>query len=352
MCGLAIIVLAQTTVFAQSDRLIRLRVGEQIGVSAKNVEKYSEGTKGVVDIRLPEDAAEFIVVGLRPGTSTLLLIKEGGNKITYTFEVKATTNEVPAKENIRLDFYFVELKEGGQYQVGVAWPGSVGVDATLELNIDSTGISDASASLSGLPLPRLDMLHRGDWARIARQATVITANGQKAEFNSGGEVNIAIEGSLAAELRQIKYGTRVKVLPRFDKESGRLELQVDAEVSSLGEGQVPSRSVSNISTVVNVEMNQAIVLAGLHSKGSGRSRAGLPWLSQIPVLGALFGSHGGRNEEVQNVVFIVPSVVDVVSLDARSKIREAISAYDEFSGDLSKESLLPLASESGKGSKN
>ncbi len=320
--------------FAGRDVRRVIKVGEQISISAKDVEKFSEGKKGVVDIRLPEDGEEFIIVGLKPGHSTLLLIREGGEKVTYSFEVKATTNEVERRENIRLDFYFVELSEGGNYQVGVNWPGSLGGDVELDLGVDTAGGVSTSASISNIPLPRLDLLHRGDWARIARQASIITANGEEAEFNSGGEVNIAVAGSQAAELRQIPFGTKVQVLPRFDKESGRLEVRVNADVSALGEGRVPSRSRSSVSTVVNVEMNQAIVLAGLYAKSEAKNRSGLPFFSQLPVVGTLFGSHGARREEVQNVIFIVPSVVDVVGMDARSQIQDALQAYESYSGDM------------------
>jgi pilus assembly protein CpaC len=346
--ALLIFVLLSTSAHADSSKRLQIKVGEQTSLSAAGVEKYSEGQKGIVDVRLPEDGEEFIIVGLRPGSTTLLLIKEGGLKTTYQIEVKALTNEVPAKENIRLDFYFVEIKEGGQYQVGVNWPGSIGVDMDLDLGFDAGGLTAASASLSGLPLPRLDALHNNEWARISRQASVISANGEEAVFNSGGEVNIAIEGSLAAELRQIPFGTKVKVLPRYDKESGRLELRVEAEVASLGEGRVPTRNSSNISTVVNVEMNQAIVLAGLYSQAEGKSRSGLPFLSQIPVIGALFGTHGARREKVQNVVFIVPSIVDVVDMSARDRIRDALDAYDHFSGDMENIRLAPTDLSSGK----
>ncbi len=330
--------------FADGGKELTIKVGEQISLSAKGVEKYSEGKKGIVDIRLPEDGEEFIVVGLKPGSSTLLLIKDGGEKFTYSFEVKATTNEVERRENIRLDFYFVELSEGGRYQVGVNWPGSLGADVEFEIGVNAAGGTSTTASLSNIPLPRLDILHRGDWARIARQASIITANGEEAEFNSGGEVNIAVEGSLAAEIRKIPFGTNVKVLPRFDRESGRLEIRVHADVSSLGEGRVPSRSRSTVSTVVNVEMNQAIVLAGLYAKAESKNRSGLPFFSQIPVIGALFGSHGARREEVQNVIFIVPSVVDVVGMDARTQIRDALKAYDRYSGDMEKVDLAPRTS--------
>ena len=85
------------------------------------------------------------------------------------------------------------------------------------------------------------------------------------------------------------------------------------------------------------------MLAGLTARSAAKNRAGLPLLSQIPVIGALFGSHGARQEEVQNLVFIVPSIVDIVGLGARNQIREALKAYDQYAGDLRETSLASPA---------
>jgi hypothetical protein len=323
------------------DKKVVLLVGQQHSISARGVEKYSEGTPGIIDVRLPEDAQEFIVVGVRPGTSTLLLIYEGGRKRTILFEVKGLGKEVPKRENIRLDFYFVELRSGSNYQVGVNWPGQLGADVELDLGIDGGGFNGASASLTNIPLPRLDILHAGQWAKFARQASIVTANGEEALFKSGGRVNVAIQGALTAEIKPISYGTDVKILPRYDKDTGRLEVRVSAEVSSLGGEDVPSQQLTSVQTVVNVELNQAIVLAGLFAKQKGRGRTGLPVLSQIPVIGALFGSHSGREQDIQNVIFIVPSVVDIVGDRARARIGEALSQYGEYDGDMDGVELLP-----------
>lgn len=325
---------------AVEDEKVTLAVGEQYSIPALGIEKYSEGTPGIVDVRLPDDATEFIVVGIKPGLSSLLLIREDGRKRVINFQVKGLSSEVPKRENIRLDFYFVELRHSGGYQVGVNWPSQIGADLGLDVRLDSSGISGATASLSNIPLPRLDLLHHGGWATIARQASIITSNGEEADFKSGGQVNIPVQGALTAEIQAISYGTHVKIRPRYDRESGRLELRVQAEVSALGGEKVPSRNVTSVRTVVNVERNQAIVLAGLFSKERSRSRQGLPLLSQIPVLGTLFGSHGGREQKVQNVVFIVPSVVDLVGSKARLRLQRALEHYESFSGDMGSVDLL------------
>ena len=224
----------------------------------------------------------------------LLLIYEDGTRRQYLFTVEAEGGGIEKTENIRIDFYFVEVSDTEEYGVGVTWPSSVGIsDFAAEIDLTSGTLTSAPASLAAAPLPRIDLLQSSGWGRVARQASVITSNGQLAEFESGGEFNFAVEGSLTASVAKIPYGTVVKVMPRYDRESGRLELKVAAEVSSLADGgALPARQHSSVDTIVNVEMNQAVVLAGLYARSENKSKRGLPLISKIPVIGALFGRHG------------------------------------------------------------
>jgi pilus assembly protein CpaC len=64
-------------------------------------------------------------------------------------------------------------------------------------------------------------------------------------------------------------------------------------------------------------------------------------LSQIPILGFLFGTHSEVSTDTEDVVFIIPSVLDAVSLDSRARIREALEAYDEYTGELDQLHLRP-----------
>lgn len=185
-------------------------------------------------------------------------------------------------------------------------------------------------------LPRLDLAQSTGFAKLMRQTALIAVNGSEATFSGGGEVNIPVDSALAVGLRQISFGTQVRVRPRYDRESGRIELTVHAEVSDLtsdrGTG-VPGRVTSTLDSVVNLELGQSLVLAGLTATSEAESTTGLPGLSQIPILGLLFGAHQSRREHTENLVFIVPSVVDAVSLDARERIRDALRTFAEWDGD-------------------
>jgi pilus assembly protein CpaC len=171
-----------------------------------------------------------------------------------------------------------------------------------------------------------------------RQVALITVNGSSATFRSGGEVNIPVTQGLTAGVQKVNFGSRVQVQPRFDKETNRIQLRINANVSNLTEpgagGNVPGRNVSNLNTVVNLKMGQSVVLAGLISESSRTSQSGLPGLSQIPILGVLFGSNQKQAESTQNLLFIVPTVVDVVSMNARERISDAFSVYWDYSGGI------------------
>jgi pilus assembly protein CpaC len=66
-------------------------------------------------------------------------------------------------------------------------------------------------------------------------------------------------------------------------------------------------------------------------------------LSQIPILGILFGSHSRTEEESENIVLIVPSVVDAVSMQDRNRVENALAHYTEYSGNLEDVDFIPPA---------
>jgi type II secretory pathway component GspD/PulD (secretin) len=110
---------------------------------------------------------------------------------------------------------------------------------------------------------------------------------------------------------------------------------------------IPGRNVSKLSTVVNLDLGKSLVLAGLDSKSESRSQRGLPGLSRIPIVGGLFGSHGRRSEQVKNLLFIVPTVVQAVPAREKSFVEETLRVYESFDGDVDEVTFMPPPAASG-----
>ncbi|HVJ17441.1 MAG TPA: pilus assembly protein N-terminal domain-containing protein [Polyangiaceae bacterium] len=329
-----------------------LPIGEQRVIPSDGVKSFSEAVRGIVDVRLTKDATQFVVVALKPGTTTLLLLMLDGSerhvKITVTDPNAQRSardpSAVEARDNIRLDFYFVQVSKSYQHQIGIGWPGSVAPTFDATYNVAAGTLDSATAVIANQPLPRLDMAQATGWAKVMRQAAVVTANGEKATFAGGGEVNVAIQTALTSGIQKIPFGSVIEVQPRYDSKTGRVELRLHADISELDSDRgtgVPGRVTSALDTIVNLELGQSLILAGLTAKSQRRSMTGLPGLSQIPVLGIFFGSHAQAEEESENVVLIIPSVVDAVSMENRERLEAALETYKDYTGDIDEVSFVP-----------
>lgn len=328
----------------EKEERIQLLLSEQHVLPSSGVRSYSEGTRGVVDVRLTRKGDQFVLVGQRVGETTLLFIMEDGSERHFRIEVrdpsqkkrKSEELKVLRQDNIRLDFYFVQLIRSNNHQIGLGYPGSVS-SGTLDASFDflSQRFESATAVVEDQALLRLDMAQSAGWAKLMRKAAVITENGKKAEFSGGGEVNIPVQGSLTTGIHKIEFGSSIVVQPRYDSQSGRIQIELIAEVSDLTDDRgsgAPGRVTSTLSTIVNLELGQTVVLAGLTAESKLKSHTGVPGLSQIPIVGFLFGSEKLSQQESDNVVFIVPTVIDATTKDDREQVREAFELFRRFDG--------------------
>jgi pilus assembly protein CpaC len=204
---------------------ITLGIGEQHVLSADGVRSYSEGTRGIVDVRLTRNGKQFVLVGQTAGETTLLFIMLDGKEKHLRIQVgepdeaqnRQTRQSVKKEDNIRLDFYFVQLDRGTRHQIGLGYPESVSTgSASASFDFLSQSFESATAVVEDQALLRLDMAQASGWAKLMRKAAVIAENGMRAEFSGGGEVNIPVQGSLTTGIHTISYGSRIEVLPRYD----------------------------------------------------------------------------------------------------------------------------------------
>ena len=349
-----LMVMVELDVAAEVDgpRSIVLRVGEQKSLSARGIRSYSEGAPGFADIRVTRDQTRFVVVGRHEGTTSLLLIKQDGGQLQYTIRViPADANKgFGGRENIRLDLYFVLIQDRYSHQIGLNWPGNIGSTITpSEAAIAITGGS-ARATQSAfqiLPqtfLPSFDLAQAKGWAKMYRQATLVTANGTEAVFTSGGEFNVQVQNNLTVNVQAIEFGTKVSVLPKYDSKTGRIELEIVADISDLdaekGVQGIPGRLTSHIETLVNLELGQSVSLAGIRARTERRRKNGIPGLALVPFIGALFGTHSRETEDNESYMLVVPSVVEPVSLSQRDRVEEALRVYERFHGSVDDHELM------------
>lgn len=243
---------------------------------------------------------------------------------------------------VRVDFFFVKYNRNTGFDVGIGFPASFFSDpknsvASFNWDLLARTNTPAVASITNHPIPRLDITQRHGWSKIFKQSTMITANGTQTSFNTGVEANFLATNSLATQaLVKVNSGFLVHVTPRFDPTTKDIELKVDSEVADFlppyAGTPVPSKDLSKIESIVSLKLGQALIISGFQTRSQRHSVQGLPFLSSIPVLGVLFGSHRDDVEESEGAVFLVPSVVETVPKSAIDVIKNAISNYEDYSG--------------------
>jgi pilus assembly protein CpaC len=318
------------TVFPRPPQLVEKELAELL--AGLSVQTRRVGAQIVLDGLVPSEA------DLRRVQQIAALFPEQVTSLVQVSEPGALSGAAKARSLIRIDFYFVQYDKSSGYGVGIGWPDSVGGSAAFSYDFIAGATQVATAGVTGQPLPRLDIAARQGWAKVLKQATVITNNDAEATFSNGGEQNFPISAGFTAGVERIQFGTELTVLPHFDAEKGELSLRVVADVSdlsaSISGSPLPGRLTSKLTTFVSLKLGQSLVLSGIRSQSLTHSTSGLPVLSQIPILGLLFGSHAQSNLETEGAIFVVPSVVHSVPNAAAELVNLALSKFEAYDGDV------------------
>jgi general secretion pathway protein D len=119
-------------------------------------------------------------------------------------------------------------------------------------------------------------------------------------------------------------GVILKVLPHVNA-NGTVQLEVDQEVSSIVNPQqqtlTPTISERRVHSTVGVTSGQTVLLGGLISENDQSTQSGIPGLSDLKVIGGLFGTTDHTKQRTEIIIFIRPQLVRN-GVDARSVTEE------------------------------
>src|SRR3990167_9301124 len=178
----------------------------------------------------------------------------------------------------------------------------------------------------------INTLETKGMARRLANPTRVTSNGVEANFVVGGEVPITgavagDNGTVAAQTDYREYGVRLNFKPTVES-SGVISLQIRPEVSDIDttvnvNGQ-PGFITRKADTTVALRDGQSFAIAGLLQVNNQRNLKQVPWIGQVPILGALFRSSAYQRNETDLVIVVTPYLVgagassgDIRATDAR-----------------------------------
>jgi len=167
----------------------------------------------------------------------------------------------------------------------------------------------------------LRLLEDEGLAKILAEPRLVTQSGQEASFLAGGEFPIpTVDAQGNVDIQFKEFGVSLQFTPTI-MSNGLIGLRVAptvSEVSSTTEittGNntstfvVPNLSTRKLESTVQLYDGQTIALAGLLQDTSRGNLSKVPWLGDIPILGALFRSQAFEQSKTDLLVAVTPHLV-------------------------------------------
>lgn len=175
---------------------------------------------------------------------------------------------------------------------------------------------------------QLNALEQNGSAVILAQPTLSARSGSKATFLAGGEFPYSVSNVNGITILFKQYGIRLEIEPRVDV-NGVIRAKIMSEVSDIDTSVTtiagPALRTRKTETEFNVQEGGTIVLSGLLKREVSSSIDKVPFLGDIPILGALFRSKRFQNNETELVVFVTPTAVDTNSPNDKARMERAVS---------------------------
>jgi general secretion pathway protein D len=234
-----------------------------------------------------------------------------------------------------------QLQYGTQYFLS-SNSASLGLFSNVAQTAASTALQQAAPGFNLLlgsqsnPKVILSALSSITDVRVLSSPSIVAMDNEPALLQVGDEVPISTGSAtilsssttpIVNTIQLYNTGIILKVLPHINA-NGSIELEIEQEVSGVVNSNnssqstlTPTISERRIHSTVSVQSGQTVLLGGLISDNTQNTNAGIPGLTDLKFLGALFGTINDNNTRSEIIIFVRPQLIQN-SLDARAVTEE------------------------------
>jgi pilus assembly protein CpaC len=232
--------------------------------------------------------------------------------------------QVQHPQEVLLEVRFVEVSRTASRELGISWD-VVGKD--VQANLGTAALLSGNApfgTLMGNLLGHgvqadaiIRALEQREVARRLAEPNLVALSGEPASFLAGGEFPFPVQNNLGQISIEFKrYGVGLAFTPTV-LGNNLINLKIEPEVSQLdptntvqvGTVSIPSLIVRRASTTVELHDGQSFAIGGLLQNTGQTTQQQLPWIGDVPVLGALFRSALYQKNETDLVIIVTPRLV-------------------------------------------
>jgi general secretion pathway protein D len=220
-----------------------------------------------------------------------------------------------------------------EYGLQLASPGADGIAGAADVNRDNLSLRDVRSLsqsdilLTGLPAAYYRLIKNDSNTRVLANPQLRTAEGVPANAHWGDKVPvpqttfspIATGGISQQPITSYAYeniGVNIAITPRThhdDEVSLALKVEITS-ISGTGFGGLPTFGNRSIDTVIRLHDGETNLLAGLIHDEDRKVAKGIPGLSDIPVVGAMFTHTRNETQETDVIMTLTPHIIRVLDL--------------------------------------
>lgn len=237
----------------------------------------------------------------------------GGNtQLEYNYHEIINNMKVLSTEQINVKITVAEVASSFLNEIGVSYSEMGGEAGRFVNKITHFSAKDIVAVISAVGNESV--------GHVLAEPNLSVISGEKASFLVGGEIPIGVRDDKGVSISYKEYGVKLSMIAKV-ADSENIRLSLFPEVSTIDENHVtkvgqltaPSLQTRRAETTVQLKDGQSFVLAGLLRSEERESLSKVPYLGDIPIIGALF-SHS-KTDRSKTELIIVATVNLVTPVD-------------------------------------
>jgi len=297
------------------------------------------------DLKETQDLLRMVLDARRisPTTATnAVTIKDSPERIAAAARVISAIDKARPEVIIDVELLEVDRTKLQEYGLQIASPTTSGtpsgINGATSIATDANGavtlrtlrnLSQSDVIFTGLPTLYYRLLKTDAHTRTLANPQLRTVDGVQAKAGFGERVPIPVTtfaplatgGQPQQPITSFNYqniGVNIDITPRThhdDDVTLGLLVQVQS-ISGTGFGGLPTFGNREISTTIRLRDGETNMLAGLIRDDERESLAGIPGLSDIPVVGRLFSHTTKSTDQTDIILTLTPHIIRVLELSA------------------------------------
>lgn len=305
---------------------VEVQVTPDIGEFKERLQQILPGEK--IEVRTANDG--IVLSGTVSSTAKLDRALDLANR--YAPERVSNLMMVGGTQQVMLKVRFAEMQRSVskslsaslalsanniQAETGTWLDGSNGIGNPITVRPGSEGAVALGFSAGSLEFAvLLEALESKGMVRTLAEPNLTALSGQEAKFLAGGEYPIPVSDNDGISIEYKPFGVELNFTPVVVDED-IINLTINAAVSSIDPQttlQAEGFSINafrrrETSTTVEMRDGESFAIAGLLQDDFRDLNGQVPWLGDVPILGALFRSSEYQRSQSELVIIVTPHLV-------------------------------------------